>query len=82
MRRLSIAYQFSTKEVLSIVIAWAVLTLAISYPYLIGNRLTISGLEITGGACIATATAFVIQEMGQEFVANWHGYVAYLQMWT
>lgn len=82
MRCLSIAYQFSPKEVLSIIIAWAVLTFAISYPYLIGNRVTISSLEIVGGACIATATAFVIHEMGHKFVAIRHGYVANFQMWT
>lgn len=49
---------------------------------MIENRLTLFSLEIVGGACIATATAFVIHEMGHKFVAIRHGYVAHFQMWT
>lgn len=63
-----------------IIIAWAVLTFAISYHFLIRNRAAISSLEIVGGACITTATAFVIHEMGDKLVAIRRGFAALFQM--
>jgi Zn-dependent protease len=74
--------QFSRKEIVSIFVAWAVLSFAVSYPYLIGNVTSAYRLEIISGACIATATGFILHELGHKFVAIRRGYVAHFQIWT
>ena len=77
--------QFSPGEIGSIVIAWIVLSFAITYRYLIalfsgvGESLE---LEFVVAGFIATATAFIIHEMGHKFVAVGRGYVAHFRLWT
>lgn len=77
------AEQFSRREILSIVVAWVVLSIAVSYKYVIGFlNGTASDLQIVAAASIATATGFVLHEMGHKFVATRKGYVAHFQIWV
>ena len=39
------------------------------------------GLEVVIAGFIATATGFIIHEMGHKFVAIRHGYVAHFRLW-
>lgn len=75
--------QFTSREIISILVAWAVLSIAISYKYLLSFVEGNSGdLQIVAAAAIATATAFILHEMGHKFVAVRRGYVAHFQIWT
>ncbi|MGI0091140.1 MAG: hypothetical protein ACREBS_05480 [Nitrososphaerales archaeon] len=76
------ASQFAPAEVRSIIIAWVVLSVAISISYIAGFIRSGSGVYEIMAAFIATATAFVFHEMGHKFVAIRRGYVAHFQMWT
>jgi Zn-dependent protease len=75
--------QFSPGEIGSIIIAWVVISIAISigefYNYFSGATVD---LAVVAGAFIATFTGFVLHEMGHKFVAIRHGYVAHFQIWT
>lgn len=75
--------QFSPGEIGSIVIAWIVLSFAITYRYLIDLFNGTGGsLDFVIAGFIATATGFIIHEMGHKFVAIGRGYVAHFRLWT
>lgn len=75
--------QFSPGEVPSIIIAWIVLSVGISYQSLINVAKGVPGsLQFVVAGFIATATAFVIHEMGHKFVATSRGYVAHFRVWA
>jgi Zn-dependent protease len=75
--------QFGPSEVLSILIAWIVLSIGITYQNL-GNLIRgVSGsLDFVIAGFIATATGFILHEMGHKFVAESRGYVAHFRLWT
>ncbi len=74
--------QFGPNEALSIVIAWVVLSVGITYQYL-GDLLNgIPGSsEYVAAGFIATATGFILHEMGHKYVAVSRGYVAHFRIW-
>ena len=74
--------QFSSSEALSIVVAWIVLSFGITYQYLgdlIGG--VPGSLEFVAAGFIATATGFILHEMGHKYVAVSRGYVAHFRLW-
>ena len=75
--------QFSLGEIGSILVAWVVISVAVSigefYNYVSGTTVDYA---VVVGAFIATFTGFVLHEMGHKFVAIKHGYVAHFQVWT
>ena len=73
--------QFSPGEISSIIIAWLVLSVAITYQNFVGLFTGIGSLEVVIAGFIATATGFIIHEMGHKFVAIRHGYVAHFRLW-
>lgn len=74
--------QFSHGEIQSIIVAWVVLSVGITYSHIVGlfqgNQ---SNLEVIVAGFIATATGFILHEMGHKYVAIRHGYTAHFQMW-
>ena len=75
--------QFSPGEIGSILVAWIVLSFAITYRYLIDLFNGTGGsLDFVIAGFIATATGFIIHEMGHKFVAIGRGYVAHFRLWT
>jgi Zn-dependent protease len=78
-----VSSQFSPGEIGSIIIAWIVLSFAISYTNLVGLFNGSGGsLDYVIAGFIATATGFILHEMGHKFVAIRHGYVAHFRLWT
>lgn len=76
--------QFSPGEVLSIIVAWIVLSFAISYANIL-QLATSTGngsIAVIVAAFIATATGFIIHEMGHKFVAIRRGHVAHFRVWV
>ena len=73
--------QWSPGEIGSILIAWLVLSIAITYQNFLGLFAGSGSLEIVIAGFIATATGFIIHEMGHKFVAIRHGYVAHFRLW-
>lgn len=73
--------QFSPGEGLSILAAWIVLSIAITYQNLIGAILGKGGLDVVLAGFIATATGFILHEMGHKFVAIRKGYLAHFRLW-
>ncbi|MBO0889051.1 hypothetical protein J2P12_08140 [Candidatus Bathyarchaeota archaeon] len=75
--------QFSPGEIGSIVIAWVVLSFGITYQYLVGlfNGIP-NSVDYVAAGFIATATGFIIHEMGHKFVAIGRGYIAHFRLWT
>lgn len=73
--------QWSPGEISSILIAWLVLSIAITYQNFLGLFTGGGSLEIVVAGFIATATGFIIHEMGHKFVAIRHGYVAHFRLW-
>jgi len=76
-----VSSQFSPGEISSIIIAWLVLSIAITYQNFLGLFTGSGSLEIVVAGFIATATGFIIHEMGHKFVAIRHGYVAHFRLW-
>jgi Zn-dependent protease len=76
--------QFSPGEIPSIIVAWLVLSFALSYNTIIGLINGVQGANIgfIFAALIATATGFIIHEMGHKFVAIRYGYVAHFRVWV
>ncbi len=74
--------QFSAKEILSIFVAWVVLSAAVCYYFLTRGNNIGADIETFTAAGIATATGFVLHEMGHKFVAVRRGYTAHFQIWT
>lgn len=74
--------QFAPGEIWSIIVAWVVLSIGITYSSLLGVLSgTGSGTVVVAGF-IATATGFIIHEMGHKFVAIRRGYVAHFRVWS
>jgi Zn-dependent protease len=76
-----VSSQFSPGEIGSIIIAWIVLSVAITYGNLLRFFTGMGGLEVVIAGFIATATGFIVHEMGHKFVAIRHGYVAHFRLW-
>jgi Zn-dependent protease len=76
-----VSSQFSPGEISSIIIAWLVLSVAITYGNFVRLFTGTGNLEIVVAGFIATATGFIIHEMGHKFVAIRHGYVAHFRLW-
>jgi len=76
-----VSSQFSPGEISSIIIAWLVLSVAITYQNFVGLFTGIGSLEIVIAGFVATATGFIIHEMGHKFVAIRRGYVAHFRLW-
>src|SRR5215831_17404778 len=73
--------QFSSGEIFSILIAWIVLSVAVTYPSLVGLIIGGGSLYVVLAGFIATATGFILHEMGHKFVAIRRGYVAHFRLW-
>jgi Zn-dependent protease len=73
--------QFAPGEIRSILIAWIVLSFAISIRFIEGLFTGTGAIDDIAAAFIATATAFILHEMGHKFVAIGKGYVAHFQIW-
>ena len=78
---MSLSSQFAPGELRSILIAWFVLSFAISISYIEGLFSGRAGIIDIAAAFIATATAFILHEMSHKFVAISRGYVAHFQIW-
>jgi len=76
-----VSSQFSPGEISSIIIAWLVLSVAITYRNFVGLFTGIGSLEVVIAGFIATATGFIIHEMGHKYVAIRRGYVAHFRLW-
>jgi len=76
-----VSSQFSPGEISSIIIAWLVLSVAITYQNFVGLFTGIGSFEIVIAGFVATATGFIIHEMGHKFVAIRRGYVAHFRLW-
>src|SRR5437879_10715141 len=76
-----VSSQFSPGEISSIIIAWLVLSVAITYRNFVGLFTGIGSLEVVIAGFIATATGFIIHEMGHKYVAIRRGYVGHLRLW-
>jgi len=75
------ASAFAPGEAGQILLAWVVLSLAISISY-VGGLFQGTGDAVgIAAAFIATATAFIFHEMGHKFVAMRFGYVAHFKVW-
>jgi Zn-dependent protease len=76
------ASQFSPGEIRSIIIAWIVLSFGWTYGYILGVLNGAGTLDFVIAGFIATATGFILHEMGHKFVAIRRGYVANFRLWT
>jgi Zn-dependent protease len=76
-----VSSQFSSGEILSIVVAWIVLSIAITYQNLIGAFTGTGSLAIVIAGFVATATGFILHEMGHKFFAIRRGYLAHFRLW-
>jgi Zn-dependent protease len=76
-----VSSQFNPGEISSIIIAWLVLSIAITYQNFLGLFTGTGSFEIVIAGFVATATGFIIHEMGHKFVAIRHGYVAHFRLW-
>ncbi len=75
--------QFSLGEIPSIILAWIVLSVGITYGSIARFSRGVPGsLEFVIAGFIATATAFIIHEMGHRYVAIRYGYVARFRLWA
>ena len=74
---------FAPGEVPQILIAWIVLSLALSVADIEGLLRGTGGslVDITA-ALVATATGFILHEMGHKFIAMRRGYFAHFRVWT
>src|SRR5947207_15687544 len=68
-------------EISSIIIAWLVLSVAITYQNFVGLFIGIGSFELVIAGFVATATGFIIHELGHKFVAIRSGYVAHFHLW-
>jgi len=76
-----VSSQFSSGEIFSILIAWIVLSVAVTYPSLVGLILGGGSVAVVVAGFVATATGFILHEMGHKFVAIRRGYVAHFRLW-
>src|SRR6267143_1957888 len=73
--------QFSSGEILSIIVAWIVLSVAITYQKLLGFLTGTGSLDVVIAGFVATATGFILHEMGHKYVAIRRGYLAHFRLW-
>jgi Zn-dependent protease len=73
--------QFNSGEILSIIVAWIVLSVAITYQNLIGSLTGTGSLDIVTAGFVATATGFILHEMGHKYIAIRRGYIAHFRLW-
>ena len=73
--------QFSSGEILSIIAAWIVLSVAITYRNLVGLLIGTSSIDVVIAGFVATATGFILHEMGHKYVAIRRGYLAHFRLW-
>lgn len=74
--------QFSLAEICSLVLAWIVLSVGITFSYILGLFNGMQGsLEVIAAGFIATATGFIFHEMGHKYIAIRQGYVAHFRIW-
>ena len=73
--------QFSSGEILSIIVAWIVLSVAITYQNLVGLITGVGSRDIVIAGFVATATGFILHEMGHKFFAIRLGYIAHFRLW-
>ena len=78
---MSLSSQFSKGELRSIIIAWVVLSFALSIGAIEGLFSGSGNVDVIISAFVAVFTAFVLHEMGHKFVAIRRGYVAHFQVW-
>jgi len=76
-----VSSQFNSGEILSIIVAWIVLSVAITYRDLIGSLTGTGSLDVVTAGFAATATGFILHELGHKFVAVRRGYVAHFRLW-
>jgi Zn-dependent protease len=76
-----VSSQFSSGEILSIIVAWIVLSVAITYQSIIGSITGAGRIDIVVAGFIATATGFILHEMGHKYVAIRRGYLAHFRLW-
>ena len=70
-------------EIPSIIIAWMVLSFGITYRYFLGLQSgDLGNLAPIVAGFIATATGFILHEMGHRYVATQYGYVARFRLWA
>jgi Zn-dependent protease len=58
-----------------------VLSVAVTYPYLINFLLGTGAVDLVIAGFVATATGFVLHEMGHKFIAIRRGYLAHFRLW-
>lgn len=58
------------------------LSVAITYQSLIGLLIGTGSLAIVAAGFLATATGFILHEMGHKYVAIRRGYVAHFRLWV
>src|SRR5256885_12389550 len=73
--------QFTSGEILSIIVAWAVLSVAITYQKLVGLLTGAGSVDIVIAGFVARATGFILHEMGHKFAAIRRGYLAHFRLW-
>ena len=74
--------QFSPGEIGAILVAWVVLSIGITYANLVGLVTGAGRIEVVVAGFIATATGFILHELGHKTVAIRRGYVAHFRVWT
>jgi Zn-dependent protease len=72
---------FAPGEIGQILVAWIVLSLSLSVTEVEGLFTGTGDVGYIGAAFIATATGFILHEMGHKFVAMRRGYVAHFRVW-
>ena len=73
--------QFSSGEILSIIVAWIVLSVAITYQSLVASLTGTGSFDIVVAGFVATATGFILHEMGHKYFAIRRGYIAHFRLW-
>ena len=73
---------FAPGEVAQILVAWIVLSFALSVTDIEGLFTGAGSLDDIAAAFIAAATGFILHEMGHKFVAMGRGYVAHFRIWA
>jgi len=58
-----------------------VLSVAITYRNLVGFLIGTSGIDVVIAGFVATATGFILHEMGHKYVAIRRGYLAHFRLW-
>jgi len=76
-----VSSQFSSGEILSIIVAWIVLSVAITYQNIIGSITGAGSVDTVIAGFVATATGFILHEMGHKYVAIRRGYLAHFRLW-